>query len=121
GEREPLDAPAAEKTTEAGGADPLKNETPMAAGSPTGVKEAGTPKILRMAQAVEVPGGGGSVAPGPVLGGKGGAPGPEAPPEDILFNGGGAGGTNLPKAAPRIGGGGGRSILSVENPLAKEA
>lgn len=65
--------------------------------------------------------GGGSPAPGPVPGGKGGAPGPEAPPEDILYNGGGAGGLKLPRLAPRIGGGGGRSVMSVSNRLAREA
>jgi len=103
------------------GAEALTNERPMDAGSPLGVKDAGEIKIQRIAKADPDPGGGGSPAPGIVLGGSKGAPGPEAPPEDIVFNGGGAGGTNLPKAAPRIGGGGGNSILSVENPLAKDA
>lgn len=103
-----------------GGVEKLKNETPITAGLPTGIRDAGEPKLQRMARN-DLPGGGGSPAPGPVLGGKGGAKGPEAPPEDILFNGGGAGGMNLPRVAPRIGGGGGASILSVENPLAKEA
>src|SRR6185369_8049324 len=85
---------------------------------PTGKRDSG-PELQRMAR-LQTPGGGGSPAPGLVLGGKGGAPGPISPPEDIVFNGGGAGGVNLPKAPPRIGGGGGKSILSVENPLAKE-
>jgi uncharacterized protein YegL len=104
-----------------GGVDPLKEEKPLPAGLPVGVRNAGVPKLDRMARIDPNPGGGGSPAPGPVLGGKGGARGPEAPPEDILYNGGGAGGKDLPKIAPRIGGGGGRSILSVENPLAKDS
>jgi hypothetical protein len=106
---------------EPGGIEKLKNETPITAGLPTGKKDAGEPKLQRMARLDPNPGGGGAPAPGIIPGGHGGAPGPEAPPEDILFNGGGAGGMNLPRAAPRIGGGGGKSILSVENPLAKEA
>ncbi len=65
--------------------------------------------------------GGGTPSPSVIPDGKGGAPGPEAPPEEVLFTGGGKGGKQLPKEAPRIGGGGGASILSVENPLAKES
>jgi hypothetical protein len=63
--------------------------------------------------------GGGSPSPAPVPGGHGGLNAPETPKEDILYTGGGRGGENLPAAAPRIGGGGGRSILSVNraNPL----
>ncbi len=38
-----------------------------------------------------------------------------------MFSGGGAGGTKLPSVAPRLGGGGGRSVLSANNPLAKDA
>ncbi len=64
--------------------------------------------------------GGGTPSPANVFGGKGGAPTPEAPPEEVLYNGGGKGGKDLPKVAPAIGGGGGNSILSVNNPLAKE-
>ena len=47
----------------------------------------------------------------------------ESPPsakEDVQYNGGGIGGNELPQTAPRIGGGGGNSILSVKdenNPL----
>ncbi len=64
--------------------------------------------------------GGGSPAPSVVLGGRGGAPGPKKPLEDILFTGGGAGGMNLPKAAPRMGGGGGQVALAVPNSQAPE-
>lgn len=63
--------------------------------------------------------GGGTPSPSIIPDGKGGAPGPEAPPEEVLFTGGGKGGKDLPKVAPSTGGGGGNSILSVENPLAK--
>lgn len=80
-----------------------------------------TPKIMRMAKADRSLAGGGTFAPSAVLGGHDGARGPEAPPDDLLFNGGGAGGQKLPKMAPRIGGGGGNPILSVPNPLAAEA
>ena len=121
-----VDKPAEEKrpvaaNAEPGGIDKLREEKPITSGLPTGIKEAGEPKLSRTAKADLNPGGGGSPAPGIIPGGRGGARGPEAPPEDIIFNGGGAGGMKLPKAAPRIGGGGGASILSVENPLAKEA
>jgi hypothetical protein len=63
--------------------------------------------------------GGGTPSPSVIPDGKGGAPGPEAPPEEVIFTGGGKGGKNLPKVAPSTGGGGGKSVLSVENPLAK--
>ncbi len=121
-----VDKPVAEKrpvapNAEPGGMDKLREEKPMSSGLPTGVKDAGEPKLQRIAKVDLNPGGGGSPAPGLIPGGNGGAKGPETPPEDILFNGGGAGGQKLPKAAPRIGGGGGAAILSVENPLAKDA
>ena len=80
-----------------------------------------TPKIMRMAKADRSLAGGGTFAPSAALGGHDGARGPEAPPDDLLFNGGGAGGEKLPKMAPRIGGGGGNPILSVPNPLAADA
>src|SRR6185503_2384517 len=63
-----------------GGVDPLKEEKPLPAGLPVGVRNAGVPKLDRMARIDPNPGGGGSPAPGLVLGGKGGAPGPEKPP-----------------------------------------
>ncbi|MFN3652639.1 MAG: VWA domain-containing protein [Armatimonadota bacterium] len=105
---------------EPGGLDPTRNERPLPLGLPSARRDTDAPRLIRVAKADPNPGGGGAPAPGPVPGGRGGARGPEAPPEDIIYNGGGAGGVNLPKAAPRIGGGGGRSILSVSNPLAKE-
>ncbi len=95
-------------------------DEPIASGLPQGMKNAGAPKMTRVARLDPIPGGGGAPAPGIVLGGKGGAPTPENPIEDVTFFGGGAGGMKLPREAPRMGGGGGRSILSVENPLAKE-
>ncbi len=57
--------------------------------------------------------GGGSAAPGVVLGGRGGAPGPLAPPDDLLFSGGGRGGANLPREAAKLGGGGGSVLPGV--------
>lgn len=104
-----------------GGMDLLKNEKPLPSGLPSGKHDAGMPKFTRVARAEFKPGGGGSPAPDPSLTGKGGARGPEAPPEDILYAGGGAGGMKLPRMAPRMGGGGGKEFFSVENPLAKDA
>ncbi len=115
----PIDRRIAKANVQPGGVDPTKEEKPLPIGLPIGRKDAGEPKLTRIARA-EI-GGGGSPAPGPIPGGKGGAPTPENPIEDIIYNGGGAGGTNLPKEAPRIGGGGGKSVLSIENPLAKDA
>lgn len=105
---------------EPGGIDPDKEEIPLPLGLASRPRDDSL-KLVRPS-ATELPKvGGGSQSPSPIPDGKDGLNAPEAPPEDILYNGGGAGGVNLPKAAPRIGGGGGASILSVENPLAKEA
>ena len=75
-----------------------------------------TPGALRLRRpnpkAVFARPGGGSAAPGRVLGGRNGAPGPLAPPDDLLFSGGGRGGANLPRQTARLGGGGG-SVLPV--------
>lgn len=117
----PIDRKVAKENVQPGAVDPMKDEKPLPLGLPVGKRDSGMPRLDRAPRLDRNPGGGGSPAPGVVLGGKDGAPGPENPPEDVVFNGGGAGGMNLPKAAPRIGGGGGRSILSVENPLAKDA
>jgi hypothetical protein len=106
--------------TEAGGIERLKDEKPLPLGVPASRKEE-TPRIARITPNDPNPGGGSSPAPSPVSGGKGGVLTPESPPDDLLYSGGGAGGEKLPKAAPRIGGGGGRSILSINNPLAKDA
>jgi hypothetical protein len=106
---------------EPGGNPELEKEVPLPSGLPSGKRDAGMPRLTRMAKAEIKPGGGGSPAPDPNLTGKGGAAGPEAPPEDILYAGGGAGGINLPRVAPRMGGGGGLNFLAVQNPLAKDA
>ncbi len=93
------------------------DDKPAPLGLPTAPRNAAPPRThiaLNNAHA-----GGGTPSPSIIPGGKGGAPGPEAPPEEVLFTGGGKGGKDLPKAAPLTGGGGGNSILSVENPLAK--
>lgn len=105
----------------------LSVDNPLAGAAPVdkpGVnpgRAPGGPRIARLPAAPPNFAGGGSPAPGPVPGGRDGLKAPETPPDDLVFNGGGAGGMKLPTAAPRIGGGGGRSILSVNNPLAKEA
>lgn len=103
-----------------GAAEALSNEKPVPDAIPGLLKGPVSPKFGRTQRSALAAREGGSEAPAEVLGGHGGAPGPEAPPEDILYAGSGAGGTDLPKLAPRIGGGGGNSILSVENPLSKE-
>ena len=101
----------------------LENEAPPLLGAPNVPNQSQAHRIASTPRALTVPKetAGGSLAPDKTLTGKGGAAGPEAPPEETVFTGGGAGGNNLPKAPAKIGGGGGNSILSVENPLAKEA
>ncbi|MGC8668915.1 MAG: vWA domain-containing protein [Chthonomonadales bacterium] len=111
----------AANNTVPGGPNPLPGEKLEPLGVPYTRSGQGVPRLRRIARAMPMPMAGGSPAPGVVLGGHGGAPGPEAPPQDVLWNGGGSGGADLPREAPRLGGGGGRSILSVENPLAHEA
>jgi len=106
------------KSDVGGAADRLRNETP----TDTGLTISRSRRIeFTMQNTPRKPtfSGGGSPAPG-IAPGRGGASGPEAPPDDVLFHHGGAGGINLSAAVPRSGGGGGRSTLSVENPLAKE-
>ena len=102
-------------------AEKLANEAPQ--GVPDAPRALTTPRTITAPTTLALPKdvGGGSLAPDKSLTGKNGAAGPEALPEDTLFTGGGAGGANLPKAPAKIGGGGGNAILSVENPLAKEA
>ncbi len=102
-----------------GGLAKIRDERPMAIGLPSAHKDSGAPKLDRSPRIASV--GGGAPAPSPVAGGHEGAPTPETPPDDLAYNGGGAGGQNLPHTAPRIGGGGGKSILGVEDPLAKLA
>ena len=100
----------------------LDNETPAPLGLPEIAKNTPRPTVIPKTRNAFVPNvGGGSFAPDKTLTGKNGAAGPEAPPEDTIFTGGGAGGQNLPKAPAKVGGGGGNSIVSVANPLAKEA
>jgi len=105
--------------TPAAGNLPLPDDVPAPLGLPTAPKASTQPRAhiaLNNAHA-----GGGTPSPSNIPDGKGGAPGPEAPPEEVLYTGGGKGGKDLPKVAPSTGGGGGNSILSVENPLAKES
>ena len=103
-----------------GGIKEIENEKPVALGAPTAPKTP-SPSLPHLALAKrESNVGGGAPSPSTIPDGKGGAPGPEAPPEEALYNGGGKGGKQLPKEAPAIGGGGGASILSVSNPLAKD-
>ena len=108
------------KAAVTGGIKEFENEKPIALGAPTAPKTA-APSLPHLAVARrESTVGGGAPSPSAIPNGKGGASGPEAPPEDVLYNGGGKGGRQLPKEAPAIGGGGGASILSVNNPLAKD-
>lgn len=116
----PVPTPRRDPGAMPGAAKALENERPIPNALPGRMKGPEAPKFGRMARAELSAAPGGSEAPGEVLGGHGGAAGPEAPPEDIMYAGSGAGGANLPHVAPRIGGGGGRTIISVENPLAKE-
>ncbi len=115
--------------TPPGGEDKLKDERPVALGQADAPRQPAAPRFNRLVRSEPTINirtnianqGGGSPAPDANLSGKGGAPGPEAPPEDTIYAGGGAGGEKLPKAPARAGGGGGASILAANNPLAKEA
>jgi hypothetical protein len=120
GPRLGLDRSALSLENPLAGANTAPEEKAGFGGPAKSVPNAGGPRLARNVQATPTFAGGGSPAPS-ALPGKDGARGPEAPPEDVIFNGGGAGGDKLPKAAPRTGGGGGRTLLSVNNPLAKEA
>ena len=105
--------------TPAAGSLSMPDDKPAPLGLPTAPRAPSQPRAriaLNNAHA-----GGGTPSPSVIPDGRGGAAGPETPPEEVLFTGGGLGGKNLPKAAPRTGGGGGASILSVENPLAKQS
>jgi len=97
----------------------VQDEVPML-GSPTGTPMAGAPRFRpeMRHERLQIPGG--APAPGDVLGGTGGARGPERPPEDVLYGGLGAGAVRTPRLPSTLGGGGGRRILSVDNPLAGE-
>ncbi len=114
-ENVPVDANA-----EPGGVDPNKDETPVKFGAPNRPRST-EPLTTRLPKVTLQNQGGGSPAPSVVLDGKGGANAPDAPPEDVVYNGGGAGGDKLPKETARTGGGGGKSTLTVDNPLAKDA
>lgn len=94
-----------------------ENEPP----TPAAPAAARGPRIARTTPGDTSLAGGGSPAPSTLPGGTGGAPAPEAPPEDVVFRNGGAGGEKLPRIAPRPGGGGGQSVLTAENPLARVA
>ena len=118
--KQPLPIAPTPKETVSGGIKAIENEKPVALGTPTALRTA-APSLPHLAAAHrESNVGGGAPSPSVVPDGRGGASGPEAPPEDVLYNGGGKGGRLLPKEAPAIGGGGGASILSVNNPLAKD-
>ena len=82
----------------------------------TPLRQVGSPRLRETAPEKPELTGGGSPAPSRILAGKGGAPGPITPPEDIIFSGGGAGGENLPIAAPDVGGGGAQDALTEKNP-----
>lgn len=101
----------------------LDKETPLPLGKQDAPISTTAPRLNARTKALDLPKeeGGGSLAPDKTLTGKNGASGPETPPDDLINTGGGAGGLNLPKAPAKVGGGGGNSILSVDNPLAKEA
>lgn len=99
--------------------DPLLNEAPTSYESRVALRSA--PPRLRLPRQDRVfnPGGG-SEAPSEGFGGNRGSSGADAPKEEVIYNRGGRGDDKLPTGTPRIGGGGGKSILSVSsnNPLA---
>ncbi|MGC8668989.1 MAG: VWA domain-containing protein [Chthonomonadales bacterium] len=97
----------------------LRDEAPPI-GVPTGVAGAGVPRLRARTRPEPLRMAGGAPAPADVLGGSGGARGPELPPEDLFYGGLGAGALHAPRLPSTRGGGGGRRILSVDNPLAGE-
>ncbi len=118
--KQPLPINPTPKGAVSGGIKEIENEKPVALGTPTAPKMT-SPSLPHLTVArKESNVGGGTPAPSVIPNGSGGASGPEAPPEEVLYNGGGKGGKQLPKEAPALGGGGGNSILSVNNPLAKD-
>lgn len=111
--------PTHKAASSAAGSLPFPDDKPAPLGLPTAAKTAPQqPVRIALNHAHS---GGGTPSPSVIPDGKGGAPGPEAPPEEVLFTGGGKGGKDLAKVAPSTGGGGGNSILSVENPLARQS
>ncbi len=104
------------------GTNPLTGLGPGNDDRPVGPQTSVGGGALKLAREPRLPtfAGGGSVSPGAVIGGKDGAKGPEEPTRDLISLGSGGGGQNLPRIAPRTGGGGGRMTLSVNNDLAKE-
>ncbi|HLK55985.1 MAG TPA: VWA domain-containing protein [Chthonomonadaceae bacterium] len=115
-DRRPLPTPKAAL----GGVEPKAEPKPLPSGLPS-QRNTEPMKIASANRRDPEVGGGGSPSPSPIPNGTGGAAGPEAPPEPTLYNGGGKGGKDPNPPVLRAGGGGGASILSVENPLAKEA
>ena len=101
-----------------GGLEKLKNEQPSLFGTPEKSKTNGAPNRIKIARNLQ-PEGGASATPELPNGTGTRSLLPETNSDDIRYAGGGAGGRKLPKALASLGGGGGRSELSVENPLAK--
>ncbi|MEP6754998.1 MAG: hypothetical protein ABJA67_05825, partial [Chthonomonadales bacterium] len=99
------------------GLEKLKDERPALFGAPEKTRTNGSPSRIKIARAE--PEGGAAAVPAPSSGPGNPTSAPEAPKDDIQYAGGGAGGRKLPRALASLGGGGGRSMLSVENPLAK--
>ncbi len=101
-----------------GGLEKLKNEQPSLFGAPEKNKTNGAPNRIKVARNLQ-PEGGPSALPELPNGTGTRSLSPEINTDDIRYAGGGAGGRKVPKALASLGGGGGRSELSVENPLAK--
>lgn len=98
----------------------LDEERPLAAGPIGGRRDSGAPHLDRLDRTDPAPTGpGGLPTMNALPGGRPGYANPDEHPDDLVYNGGGAGGVNLPHVAPSAGGGG-RTIMSVDNPLARE-
>jgi hypothetical protein len=88
-----------------------EEQTPMARGVPIGKKDAGLPFNPKLASM-----GGGRSGLNPDDNRPGGGPvDPQRRTPETVFLGGGGGGENLPKALPRIGGGGGAPEIVASN------
>ena len=88
-------------------------------GAPRTKANAGGPKLDRTARALPTSLGGGSPAQAPTPGGHDGFRSSEKPLDEPSFSGGGPGGIHLENA--RIGGGGGKTFLSVRKNVASLA
>jgi uncharacterized protein YegL len=109
-------APRANRTGTPGtpGGRRQKEKAPTVGAGPRIAKRNGAPSMRPNPRPQRTARGGTSAAPAPKkLAGTGGARGPVKPVEEVLYGGGGRGGKQLPRTAPKAGGGAGDSPAAV--------